>query len=65
VCFLTDKVAFFNAALALASLALMAAFLALGALKSAFLKAATFSAAFNYLRRATFLLGSVAAIILA
>ena len=65
MCFLTDRVAFFNAALALTSLALMAAFLALGAFKSAFLKAATFSAAFNYLRRATFLLGSVAATILA
>jgi len=54
-----------RAALALASLALMAAFWAGAALKSAFLRAATFVAAFNCLTNAAFLLGSVALAILA
>jgi hypothetical protein len=57
VTFLTEAVAFLRAALALTSLALMAAFFAGGAALRAFLSAATFLAALSYFFNAAFLLG--------
>jgi hypothetical protein len=65
VCFLTTAVILANAAFALAILALIAFFWAPGALRSFALSVATFLAITNYLRSAYFLLGSVAAAILA
>jgi hypothetical protein len=54
---LTEAVAFLREALALASLALMAAFFAGGAALRAFLRAATFLAALSCFFNAAFLLG--------